>query len=63
MGGGAPGEIRTPGLFLRRKALYPAELQARNLNNVAERGGFEPPKPFGLPAFQASAFGHSAISP
>jgi hypothetical protein len=26
---GAPGEIRTPGLFLRREALYPAELRAR----------------------------------
>ena len=27
---GAPGEIRTPGLFLRREALYPAELRAHN---------------------------------
>ncbi len=27
-GYGAPGEIRTPGLFLRREALYPAELRA-----------------------------------
>ena len=26
---GAPGEIRTPGLLLRRQSLYPAELRAR----------------------------------
>jgi hypothetical protein len=26
---GAPGEIRTPGLMLRRHPLYPAELRAR----------------------------------
>jgi hypothetical protein len=25
---GAPGEIRTPGLLLRRQPLYPAELRA-----------------------------------
>lgn len=30
---------------------------------MAERGGFEPPKPFGLHAFEARAFDHSAISP
>ena len=31
---------------------------------IAERGGFEPPIPFwGIPAFQASALNHSAISP
>src|SRR3989344_925721 len=31
---------------------------------MAERGGFEPPRPFGgLLAFEASAFNHSAISP
>ena len=30
----------------------------------AERGGFEPPKPFwGLPTFQAGQFNHSCISP
>jgi hypothetical protein len=28
--GGAPGEIRTPGLLVRSQALYPTELQARN---------------------------------
>ena len=28
---GAPGEIRTPDLTLRRRSLYPAELRARNL--------------------------------
>src|SRR5579864_705475 len=28
---GAPGEIRTPDLQLRRLPLYPAELRARNL--------------------------------
>ena len=26
---GAPGEIRTPDLLLRRQPLYPAELRAR----------------------------------
>ena len=26
---GAPGKIRTPDLFLRREALYPAELRAQ----------------------------------
>ena len=29
---------------------------------LAERMGFEPTKPFGLHAFQASAFNHSATS-
>src|SRR5258708_27398319 len=29
-GSGAPGEIRTPDLHLRRLPLYPAELRARN---------------------------------
>ena len=28
---GAPEEIRTPGLLLRRQLLYPAELQAHNI--------------------------------
>ena len=28
---GAPGEIRTPDLLLRRQSLYPAELRARRL--------------------------------
>jgi hypothetical protein len=28
---GAPGEIRTPDLTLRRRSLYPAELRARKL--------------------------------
>ena len=27
---GAPGEIRTPDLLLRRQSLYPAELRARS---------------------------------
>ena len=27
---GAPGEIRTPGLLLRRQPLYPAELRAHS---------------------------------
>ena len=29
---GAPGEIRTPDLLLRRQSLYPAELRARFFN-------------------------------
>src|SRR5216683_5776324 len=28
---GAPGEIRTPDLLLRRQSLYPAELRARRI--------------------------------
>ena len=28
---GAPGEIRTPDLMLRRHSLYPAELRARSI--------------------------------
>jgi hypothetical protein len=27
---GAPGEIRTPDLLLRRQSLYPSELRAHN---------------------------------
>ena len=30
---------------------------------ISERGGFEPPNPCGLHAFEARAFDHSAISP
>jgi hypothetical protein len=30
--GGAPGEIRTPDLLLRRQSLYPAELRARSFD-------------------------------
>jgi hypothetical protein len=29
---GAPGEIRTPDLLLRRQSLYPAELRARGFH-------------------------------
>jgi hypothetical protein len=31
---GAPGEIRTPDLMLRRHSLYPAELRARTLIRI-----------------------------
>lgn len=31
---GAPGEIRTPDLMLRRHSLYPAELRARSRNII-----------------------------
>ena len=31
---GAPGEIRTPDLLLRRQPLYPAELRARTVSTV-----------------------------
>src|ERR1700675_4632534 len=31
---GAPGEIRTPDLLLRRQPLYPAELRARTVFTV-----------------------------
>ena len=30
---------------------------------MAERGGFEPPEPFGSIVFKTTAIGHSAISP
>ena len=30
---------------------------------MAERGGFEPPIPYGIHAFQACALGHYATSP
>ncbi len=33
------------------------------LGKLEERGGFEPPLPFGNHAFQACALSHSAISP
>ncbi len=39
---GAPKRIRTSGLKNRNLALYPTELWALYLNNVAEREGFEP---------------------
>jgi hypothetical protein len=32
--GGAPGEIRTPDLLLRRQSLYPAELRARSFDDT-----------------------------
>jgi hypothetical protein len=36
---GAPGEIRTPDLMLRRHSLYPAELRARSFKDNAKSGG------------------------
>ena len=33
---GAPGEIRTPDLMLRRHSLYPAELRARSCETCAD---------------------------
>jgi hypothetical protein len=33
-GSGAPGEIRTPDLLLRRQSLYPAELRARTVDDT-----------------------------
>lgn len=41
--------------------LYPRF--ARSLSRLAERAGFEPAIPCGMPAFQASALGHYATSP
>src|SRR3954447_3215747 len=32
---GAPGEIRTPDLTLRRRSLYPAELRAHSYQHIA----------------------------
>src|SRR5438270_6208963 len=33
---GAPGEIRTPDLLLRRQSLYPAELRARRVEQLLD---------------------------
>src|SRR6476661_8127664 len=38
---GAPGEIRTPGLLLRRQPLYPAELRAHR-DGTLDRVPFSP---------------------
>ena len=35
---GAPGEIRTPGLCLRRAALYPAELRVQRRQGIGDWG-------------------------
>jgi hypothetical protein len=40
---GAPGEIRTPDLLLRRQSLYPAELRARTVDDTT-----------GVPSIQVS---------
>ena len=45
-------------------ALSQASLDEFSRKSLAERGGFEPPKPFwSLHAFQACLFNHSSISP
>ncbi len=33
------------------------------IRSIAEREGFEPPKPFSSPVFKTGAIDHSAISP
>ena len=44
--------------------LSQASLDEVSRKSLAERGGFEPPKPFwSLHAFQACLFNHSSISP
>ena len=44
--------------------LAQASLDSSVCKSIAERGGFEPPKPFwSLHAFQACLFNHSSISP
>ena len=44
--------------------LAQANLNSSVCKSLAERGGFEPPKPFwSLHAFQACLFNHSSISP
>src|SRR5208283_1988571 len=42
---GAPGEIRTPDLMLRRHSLYPAELRARSFRIPQLRIGSLPLRP------------------
>jgi hypothetical protein len=73
---GAPGEIRTPDLLLRRQPLYPAELRARTVStvymgkgnsfNVAlQRNPKEGTKPFSTdyerPSRQAEFAGQAAL--
>ena len=49
---------------LFRILLSQASLDEVSRKSFAERGGFEPPKPFwSLHAFQACLFNHSSISP
>ena len=75
----APTSLRSPkrGGFLRNPHSLPrhpvqnsfivfaqASLDSAVEKSFAERGGFEPPKPFwSLHAFQACLFNHSSISP
>ena len=46
MRGGAPEGIRTPGLCLRRAALYPAELRVRGRFALAKATALRQPKSF-----------------
>jgi hypothetical protein len=50
---GAPGEVRTPDLVLRRHTLYPSELRARSLHPV------EFPGQLAKPRFSLAASFHS----
>ena len=45
---GAPGRIRTCGLWLRRPTLYPAELRARSKTRTTERPPAALARPAGL---------------
>jgi hypothetical protein len=60
-GCGAPGEIRTPDLLLRRQSLYPAELRARTLI-LHDRPEPENTADAALPCLRASHEGqHTSI--
>jgi hypothetical protein len=49
--------------FARSPLLVAVPSEAPQERRMAERGGFEPPIPCGIRAFQARAFDHSATSP
>src|SRR6267142_2851769 len=57
---GAPGEIRTPDLLLRRQSLYPAELRARYAVRFKLSHGADDQSPL-VPAIQCSVAGRLAV--
>ncbi len=56
----------TPHVAMRRyynKNLPAQSSQINTIKNMAEREGFEPSKPCGLPLFESGQFNHSCTSP
>ena len=63
---GAPGEIRTHGLWLRRPTLYPTELRAhKNISDMLCAGGCQgrPPRQSALANSRAAVFQIKAAEP